>query len=68
MNTFRKLSVFVISLFLLCTLTIMAGADGPVNETTVLFTHDLHSHFFPQRTQEGAESGGYARLMTALER
>ena len=37
-------------------------------ETTVLFTHDLHSHFLPQKTEEGGESGGYARLMTALER
>ena len=33
-------------------------------EITILFTHDLHSHFMPQMTQDGKESGGYARLMT----
>lgn len=37
-------------------------------ETTVLFTNDLHSHFLPQKTEDGGESGGYARLYTALER
>ena len=45
-----------------------AQAESQTQLTTVLFTHDLHSHFFPQRTQDGGESGGYARLMTALER
>ena len=44
------------------------GAEGEVHETTVLFTHDLHSHFLPQADGAGGESGGYARLMTALER
>src|SRR5699024_923597 len=31
-------------------------------------THDLHSHFLPQSDGEGGESGGYARLMTAIRR
>lgn len=44
-----------------------AGAAGETQETTVLFTHDLHSHFLPQIDEAGGESGGYARLMTALE-
>ncbi|MCI8303392.1 MAG: bifunctional metallophosphatase/5'-nucleotidase [Lawsonibacter sp.] len=35
---------------------------------TILFTHDLHSHFLPQADGEGGESGGYARLKTALDR
>ena len=37
-------------------------------ETTILFTHDLHSHFLPQSTEDGGESGGYARLKTAIGR
>ena len=45
-----------------------AGAAGETYTTTVLFTHDLHSHFLPQSDGEGGETGGYARLMTALER
>ena len=37
-------------------------------ETTILFTHDLHSHFLPQDTEDGGQSGGYARLKTAIDR
>ena len=33
---------------------------------TVLFTHDLHSHFLPSAKEDGGEFGGYARLMTAI--
>lgn len=36
------------------------------NTVTILFTHDLHSHFLPINTADG-ESGGYARLYTLLE-
>ncbi len=35
--------------------------------STILFTHDLHSHFLPVPDGKGGERGGYARLMTALE-
>ena len=38
-----------------------------MNVTTILFTHDLHSHFLPQPTAEGGESGGYARLKTVID-
>ena len=56
-------------LVLLCMTSLIPGvaAVGEVQETTVLFTHDLHSHFLPQRDGEGRESGGYARLMTVLK-
>lgn len=40
---------------------------GYEKEATILFTHDLHSHLLPVKTQAGTESGGYARLYTALE-
>ncbi len=36
------------------------------NTITILFTHDLHSHFLPINTEDG-ESGGYARLYTLLQ-
>ena len=42
------------------------AAPGP-HQTTVLFTHDLHSHFLPLERADGGESGGYARLASALE-
>lgn len=42
-----------------------AAADW---ETTVLFTHDLHSHFLPLPDGDGGERGGFARLKNALDR
>lgn len=33
---------------------------------TILFTHDLHSHFLPMNLPEGGQYGGYARLMTLI--
>lgn len=45
-----------------------ASADNKADYTsTILFTHDLHSHFLPVPDENGGESGGYARLMTALK-
>jgi len=40
-----------------------AAADDAV---TILFTHDLHSHFLPVKTEDGGQSGGYARLYSLL--
>lgn len=66
----RSFSVFLMVLALILGVMLpWAAADGAgeVHETTVLFTHDLHSHFLPQSTGQGSESGGYARLMTVLK-
>ena len=46
--------------------TLAAPEEG--EEVTILFTHDLHSHFLPQADGAGGESGGYARLKTAIDR
>ena len=69
---FRRFSAFFLALLLavLCVLPAGAVAEGctqETNVTTILFTHDLHSHFLPQPTAEGGESGGYARLKTAID-
>lgn len=45
-----------------------AAAEAADTETTILFTHDLHSHFLPQPTEDGGTSGGYARLKSAVDR
>lgn len=68
MKLLRRLSGPILALLLVCLLAPWAGAEGETRSVTVLFTHDLHSHFLPQRGEDGGESGGYARLMTALER
>ena len=69
---FRRFSAFFLALLLavLCVLPVGAVAEGctqETNVTTILFTHDLHSHCLPQSTAEGGESGGYARLKTVID-
>ena len=69
---FRRFSAFFLALLLavLCVLPVGAVAEGctqETNVTTILFTHELHSHFLPQSTAEGGESGGYARLKTVID-
>ena len=68
MKHFRRVSAFLLSILLLCALLPALAASPRENTTTVLFTHDLHSHFLPQPDGTGGESGGYARLKTALDR
>lgn len=64
----RRISVFFLTVLLFCSLLPVLGASPQSNTVTVLFTHDLHSHFLPQSDGRGGESGGYARLKTALDR
>ena len=69
---FHRFSAFFLAqlLAVLCVLPVGAVAEGctqETNVTTILFTHDLHSHFLPQSTAEGGESGGYARLKTVID-
>ena len=69
MKYLRRLSSLGLSLLLiLVVFSASVGAEETGKQATILFTHDLHSHFFPQQTEDGGQSGGYARLMTALKR
>ena len=64
----RRFSALFLALMLLCSLCVTtADAAPPANTATILFTHDLHSHFLPQVAEDGGESGGYARLKTAID-
>ena len=64
----RRFSALFLALMLLCSLCVTtADAAPPANRATGLFTHDLHSHFLPQVAEDGGESGGYARLKTAID-
>ena len=60
----RNLFVMVCLSLWLC-MGVCAGA--PTTEVTILFTHDLHSHFLPALDEKGAEYGGYARLKTMID-
>lgn len=69
MKRLRAAAAIILVLLLLCTAlpcAVLAAGEGESHETTVLFTHDLHSHFLPQTAADGGESGGYARLATVL--
>ena len=66
----HRISAWVLTLVLTVLLVLPAGAAEPLavtGETTILFTHDLHSHFLPQPAEGGGESGGYARLKTVID-
>ena len=68
MKRTRRISVLLLAALMLLSLLPALAAAPQGNTTTVLFTHDLHSHFLPQADGEGGETGGYARLKTALDR
>ena len=68
MKRFRRVPAFLLALLLLLSLLPAWAASSGSHTTTVLFTHDLHSHFLPQSDGQRGESGGYARLKTALDR
>ncbi len=59
----RLFSLLLAALMLFATVPVSAHEHPTV---TVLFTHDLHSHFLPSRDTDGGEFGGYARLMTVI--
>ena len=65
----HRLSAFLMAMLLAVLCVFPAGATEPsaaTEETTILFTHDLHSHFLPLPTEDG-ETGGYARLKSAID-
>ncbi|MBQ7810146.1 MAG: bifunctional metallophosphatase/5'-nucleotidase [Clostridia bacterium] len=61
----KRIFAVLIAVLIMVSALITASADEN-KEVTVLFTHDLHSHFLPSKTEDGGEFGGYARLMTAI--
>ena len=66
----RIFSTALTVLMLMSLLSVPATATEPLavmSETTILFTHDMHSHFLPVENADGSESGGYARLKTAID-
>ena len=70
MKRIRPVSCVLLAMLMVLSLIVPVFATDTTGkyETTVLFTHDLHSHFLPQPAENGGESGGYARLKTALDR
>lgn len=73
----KRCLTLLIALLMLVSVCLSVGAAGEATAdslainhdgdlVTVLFTHDLHSHFLPSPDENGGEFGGYARLMTVI--
>lgn len=61
----KRISAGLFAVLILVSACITANAEES-REVTVLFTHDLHSHLLPSRSEDKGEFGGYARLMTVI--
>lgn len=66
MGRMSRLGAWGLTTLVLCAVLSTMAFASEKKTTTVLFTHDLHSHFLPVPTADGGESGGYARLATRL--
>lgn len=65
----RTFTRIVSLLFVFCVVFSLVGSVSAEQETkdvTILFTHDLHSHFLPSSEEDSGSYGGYARLMTRI--
>lgn len=68
MRRFRQIAATGLAgLLLSCVLLPVSTDAADPQKTTILFTHDLHSHFLPMEREDGRELGGYARLTTAIQ-
>ena len=65
-NFLKRISVFATVLIVAATICFSASAQTEKQDVTILFTHDLHSHFLPSYDESGNSYGGYARLMTVI--
>ncbi len=63
-RNFSRISVLILIAILLFSSIPFASAET-AKDVTILFTHDLHSHFLPSVSESG-EYGGYARLATLI--
>ncbi len=66
-NIIKRIAVVALSLMMLLSICPISFAEGDAADVTILFTHDLHSHFLPSNEDDGGQFGGYARLMTVIK-
>lgn len=64
----KRISALLLLLCMVFSLCVPAAAAEEPKMVTILFTHDLHSHFLPSAKEGGGEYGGYARLMTVIKK
>lgn len=71
MKSFNKAVRLIVLLCVLITCFLFQTfASSSDKNLTILFTHDMHDHFTPTKTEKDNEiiqTGGYARLKTAID-
>ena len=60
--------IFALLMIVVCLLGLAANVYAADETATILFTHDLHSHFEPALDGSGNSYGGFARLKTVIDR
>ena len=60
----RFIAILLMLVILLPCFVVSAAENEGV---TVLFTHDLHSHFLPATDEDGNQYGGYATLSNTIK-
>ena len=67
----RRIAALILALAAVAALALMPAlaADGSpsADQATILFTHDMHSHFLPADDGQGGTYGGFARLKTVID-
>ncbi len=63
----KKMMKLLIVLLMVLGMGFPVSAESDNEEVTILFTHDMHSHFLPSEDADGNEVGGFARLMSAIK-
>lgn len=64
-RTFSRFVTLALVAMLLISIFPNVFADD-AKDVTILFTHDMHSHFLPSTSEDGGQYGGYARLATLI--
>ncbi|MBE6886472.1 MAG: bifunctional metallophosphatase/5'-nucleotidase [Ruminococcaceae bacterium] len=65
-NHLKRLAAAILAAILLLSLSLPGAAASSATDITILFTHDLHSHLLPARSETGGTYGGYAKLMHVI--
>ena len=67
----RTLSILLLFLMIFALVPPVSYVDGEGQSMTILFTHDMHDNFYPFAVEEDGQIkklGGYARLISAIQR
>jgi 2',3'-cyclic-nucleotide 2'-phosphodiesterase (5'-nucleotidase family) len=66
----RTVSLVLILILLISSFITQTSASTRGKYLTILFTHDMHDHFIPNKTEKDnviVQTGGYSRMKTAID-